>query len=143
MKIKLIREIFTDKSTIGRMFIDGQYFCDTLEDTDRDENKNGVFDNGETKIYGETAIPYGHYEVIVNYSNAFKRDLPLLLNVPHFEGIRIHRGNKPEDTKGCILVGEYKQVPNWISNSTGYEVELTGHIKDAIIKGNKVSIDII
>lgn len=143
MKIKLSREVFTDKSTIGQMFIDGKYFCDTLEDKNRDENKNGIFDNGEVKIYGETAIPYGNYDVTVSYSNAFKRELPLLLNVPHFEGIRIHRGNKPEDTKGCILVGEYKETPNWISNSTPYEIKLTGLIKEAISAGHKVTINII
>lgn len=143
IEIKLYRKIFTDRSTIGQMFIDDTYFCDTLENKDRDNNKNGIFDNGEEKVYGETAIPYGKYEVIVNYSNAFKRELPLLLNVPSFEGIRIHRGNKPEDTKGCILIGEYNETPNWISNSTPYEIKLTGQIREAISTGHKVTIDIL
>ena len=79
--------------TIGSLSIDGKKFCDTLEDRVRDLNKNGVFDGDEKKVYGETAIPYGTYDVVVDYSPKFKRELPRLQNVRHFEGILIHRGN--------------------------------------------------
>lgn len=107
MKLTVKRIFNNDKYSIGRLFIDGVYECDTLEDPVRDLNKDGDSnDAGEGKIWGNTAIPYGTYKVSITYSNRFKRELPLLLNVPHFEGIRIHPGNDAVDTHGCILVGK-------------------------------------
>jgi len=94
MEIKIKRLHRTDHSTIGELSIDGKFECFTLEDIERD-----------VKIKSETAIPKGTYKVIINRSNRFKRLLPLLLNVPNFEGIRIHSGNTNHDTEGCILVG--------------------------------------
>ena len=94
MEIKVKRLHRTEHSTIGEMSIDGVFECYTLEDIERD-----------VKIKGETAIKKGTYKVIINRSNRFKRDLPLLLNVPDFEGVRIHSGNTNHDTEGCILVG--------------------------------------
>ena len=91
--------------TEGKLYINGVYYCDTLEDPNRDLNKNGIFDNGECKVYGNTCIPYGTYKVVLNESPRFKRVLPRLLNVPNFEGILIHAGNSVKDTSGCILVG--------------------------------------
>ena len=99
MNLKLIRQIFTDTSTIGSLYIDGVFECFTLEDTVR---KPGI------KISGATAIPYGSYEVIIDYSNRFARNMPHVLNVPMFEGIRIHSGNTSSDTEGCILLGASK-----------------------------------
>ena len=99
MKIKLIRKTFTEFSTIGEMLIDDEHFCYTLEDAIR-----------EVKIKGQTAIPCGTYEIITNYSNRFKKVMPLLLNVQGFEGIRIHSGNTDKDTDGCILVGFEKGI---------------------------------
>ena len=89
----------TKKSTIGELFVDGKFECYTLEDIER-----------EVKIKSETAIAKGKYKVIINQSNRFKRLLPLLLNVPNFEGVRIHSGNSNHDTEGCILVGKTKSV---------------------------------
>lgn len=109
MKLTLKRIALRPTYTIGKLYIDGEYFCDTCEDRVRDTNKNGVFDEGK-KVYGETAIPYGTYTIILSMSNRFKRVLPLLLDVPDFEGIRIHSGNTAKDSLGCILVGENKQV---------------------------------
>jgi len=83
MKIDLVRHVFTPRSTIGSLYVDGKFECYTLEDVVR---------LGE-KVYGETAIPEGTYEVQITFSNRFKRDLPLLLKVPGFEGVRIHPGN--------------------------------------------------
>ncbi len=105
MKIVVVRDTFTENSTIGKMLIDGAFFCYTLADTIRD-----------VKIAGETAIPYGTYKVIVNMSNRFQRMMPLLLNVPNFEGVRIHNGNTKDHTEGCILVGSTKSK-DFIGNS--------------------------
>ncbi len=120
--------------TIGRLFVDGKYFCDTLEDRCRDLDK-------EEKVMNGTAIPEGIYEVIVNVSAKFRRKLPLLLDVPHFSGIRIHRGNMDKDTSGCILVGENKQQGRVI-NSTGYELKLTEMIEKAMLSGEKIVIQV-
>lgn len=95
MKITVKRLYKTSTSTIGELLIDGVFECYTLEDVER-----------EVKVKSETAIPKGTYKVIINQSNRFKRLLPLLLNVPNFEGVRIHSGNSNHDTEGCILVGQ-------------------------------------
>jgi hypothetical protein len=95
MNIKLVREDFTEESTIGEMFVNGVFQCYTLEDKVRE----GV------KVPGKTAIPFGLYQVVINFSNRFQKYMPLLLNVPDFEGIRIHPLNKASETEGCIGVG--------------------------------------
>ena len=97
MKLKLQRIFKGNNYTIGSLFIDGEFFCNTLEDAVRDK-----------KIKHETAIPAGTYEVKLTLSARFGKILPILLNVPNFEGIRIHAGNTISDTSGCILVGENK-----------------------------------
>ncbi len=110
MKIDIVRDTFTNASTIGKMYINDTYFCNTLEDVDRDLlSTTTLKEIKDIKIYGQTAIPYGRYEVILSYSDKFKRYLPLLLNVPGYAGIRIHAGNTSVDTLGCILVGEKRE----------------------------------
>lgn len=139
MKITVKRIYLGKTYTIGKMYLDGEYFCDTLEDPVRDLNKNGKFDNGEKKIFGQTAIPYGEYKVILNRSPKFKRVLPRLLDVPHFEGILIHRGNSPKDTAGCILVGKNK-VKGLVLDSTKTEIELIKRLQE--VKENiQISIE--
>jgi hypothetical protein len=98
MKLEVIRKEYTDTYTAGEMLVDGKFFSYTLEDTDR-------LGRGEAKVKGETCIPKGIYKVIISMSNRFKKDMPLLLDVPQFDGIRIHSGNTHQHTHGCILVG--------------------------------------
>lgn len=123
INIKVKRVAYRDTYTIGKMYLDDVYFCDTLEDKVRDLTK-------ETKVPGKTAIPAGTYKVILNLSPRFGRVLPRLLDVPHFDGILIHRGNTDKDTAGCILVGENKEVGKVI-NSTKYELELIARLREA------------
>lgn len=142
MKLLLERKYLKEDYCIGRLFIEGAFFCNTLEDKVRDINKNGTFDCGEFKISGHTAIPYGKYEVIVNYSPKFKRELPRLLNVKHFDGILIHRGNTHRDSSGCILVGENTKK-GMVLNSTKYELELTKMLKEVQNRKEKITIKIV
>ena len=140
MKLKLNRIALRKTYTIGKLYIDGKYFCDTLEDTVRDTNKSGKFDNGEKKVKGKTAIPYGTYEIKWTYSPRFKKYTPQLMNVPQFEGIRIHAGNSSTDTEGCLLLGENKKV-GMVLNSRATINKFYPIIKEACFKG-KVTIEI-
>lgn len=130
MNLFLQRIAQTPEYTIGRLEINGKFFCHTLEDAVR-----------EQKIMHKTAIPEGTYKVVVNRSPRFKRDLPLLLDVPYFEGIRIHRGNTAKDTSGCILVG-INSKKGMVLESTKYEVELTNILKKAQQNGDTITIEI-
>jgi hypothetical protein len=111
MDIQLVRKWFTTKSTIGEIYVNGIYQCLVLEDRDRglrqeyekEEAYKGM--NDQLKVPGKTAIPYGKYEVVVTFSQRFQKQLPLLLNIPVFSGVRIHPGNFPENTEGCLLPG--------------------------------------
>ena len=106
MKLELKRKALMDTYTVGDLFINDVFFCNILEDKVRDFNKDGdLEDKGETKVYGKTAIPYGTYTIDLTYSNRFKKILPLIEDVPGFEGIRIHSGNSAEDSSGCLLCG--------------------------------------
>lgn len=105
--LKLVRTL-KDTYTIGKLYFNGEYFCDTLEDKYRDLTK-------EKKVFGQTCIPFGTYKVIINQSPKYKRLMPRLLDVPFFEGILIHSGNTIEHSSGCILVG--KQNKDKLVNS--------------------------
>ena len=109
MLIEVKREYKKKDYTIGKMYIDGEYFCDTLEDTDRGLAQGmSLSELKEMKEYGKTAIPTGEYMVAVTFSNRFNKWLPLIHPVPAYEGVRIHSGNTAADTEGCILVGKNK-----------------------------------
>ena len=99
IKITIHREVKADNYTLGRLYINNEYLCDTLEDKVR------LLNDYEDKVYGETAIPSGVYKVILSYSPRFDKVLPELLNVEFFNNIRIHNGNTAKDSSGCILVG--------------------------------------
>ncbi len=105
-EIKVVRFIFTPESTIGQLYFNGSLFGYTLEDFDRDlKQDTSLEDIKKIKVFGKTCIPTGTYKTIITESKRFGKDLPLLLDVPGFAGVRIHSGNKATDSEGCILVG--------------------------------------
>lgn len=112
----LKRLYFKNKYTIGKLFIDRKYFCDTLEDRRRDLSV-------EDKVYGETAIPEGKYKIILTKSTRFGRVLPEILNVPGFVGVRMHSGNVAADSEGCILLG-FNTVQGMVLKSRHTEIKL-------------------
>lgn len=106
MTLTLDRKYKLPTYTIGKLYIDGEYFCDTLEDKDRGLTDDmAVSEISKIKIKKETAIPTGTYKITITYSNRFKKNMPLINDVKGFEGIRIHSGNTHQDTEGCLLVG--------------------------------------
>ena len=130
IKLKLKRIYKGSKYTIGKLFINDEYFCDTIEDTDRGlKSSMSVEYIKKKKVYAETAIPTGTYKIEMTYSSKFKRILPLLVDVKGFSGIRIHRGNTEIDSSGCIIVGENK-VNGKVINSTRYEIALVNKLLD-------------
>lgn len=143
MKLKLKRVYFNDKYTIGKLYICDEYFCDTIEDVNRDLNKDGdLNDPGESKIMHKTAIPCGSYKVVVNLSNRFKRLLPLLIDVPHFDGIRIHNGVDETSSSGCIIVGKNTEIGK-LTKSREYMNLLTDKLLSEQSKGMAIAIDVI
>lgn len=134
MELKVERKWPKDTYTVGRLYVDGKMFCNTLEDRVRDLNT-------EEKVYGETAIPAGRYRVIFNWSPKFGRNLPRLLNVPHFEGILIHPGNTAADSAGCILVGKNSAVGR-LSESRDTSDRLNVLIEDAQRRGEDIFITV-
>lgn len=148
MELELIRDTFTDKSTTGRLNVDGAFECYVLEDKDRDLwATEGIDKINAKKVHGETCIPYGRYQVVVTKSARFSQllghdvYLPLLLNVPGYDGIRIHTGNKPADTEGCLLPC-CQRVVDFGSHSTEAFVKLNDKINAAIKAGKQVWITI-
>lgn len=142
MELLVRRLVFKKDYTEGQLFIDGSYFCDTLEDCTRDFNKDGDLDEpGETKVPGETAIPFGTYDVIMSYSNRFKKIMPEVLNVKGFEGIRIHSGNIPAHTHGCLLLGVYEKDGR-INRSLEMTGAVTKMIKEAINNKEQVKLTV-
>lgn len=142
MELRLERLWPKNTYTVGRLFIDGVFFCNTLEDRVVDKNKNGVFDRDEKKVYAQSAIPYGKYKVIYNWSPKFGRNLPRLLNVPHFDGILIHPGNTAEDSAGCILVGNNTETGR-LTNSRYTSDKLNQKIQAAQRMGEPITIEIV
>lgn len=131
MLLTLKRTYKGPEYTIGKLYINKEYFCDTLEDTIRKE-----------KIYAETAIPFGKYEVTITYSPRFKKNLPLLLNVPNFEGVRIHSGNTKDDTEGCILVG-FNKAKGKVLDSRVTFTRLMNKLKPIFEMKEKIELEIV
>jgi hypothetical protein len=116
MHLALHRVEAVGDATIGEMYLDGTFFCYTLEDVVRD-----LGPNGEGKVWGKTAIPAGTYEILLSFSPKFQRLMPRLMDVPFFDGILIHKGNTAENTHGCILVGDVRDGATIKQSTAAYE----------------------
>lgn len=129
-KYTLERYLFFEDTTIGRLYRNDKFFCYTLEDATR-----------TNKIKGETAIPEGTYPLKLTYSPKYKKDMPLIDDVPNFQGIRIHIGNSHRDTEGCILVGEkvVEELRMIYDSRSAFERFMTQFVIDA---NGEVSIEI-
>lgn len=132
MKIDVARTLCGDSCTIGDLFIDGLFNCYTLEDVVRPADA--------PKVFGQTAIPYGTYQVIISFSPHFNRDLPLLVGVPGFEGVRIHPGNTAADTEGCLLVGLGRSDGAVTKSVAAFDLVFP-QIRDALQRGEEVTIE--
>lgn len=134
LKLKLVRNKGSVNFTEGKLYCGEEFECFTVEDAIRKD-----------KVYGKTAIPAGTYEVVITMSNRFKKPLPLLLNVPEFEGVRIHSGNSSKDTEGCIIVGAINEKDNddWVGASKVAMSRLLPKIEDTLEAKNKVWLEIV
>lgn len=141
MKLTLKRINKTEKYTEGILYINGERFCSTIEDTDRDlTNEMSIAEIQSKKVYGETAIPKGTYQITLDVVSPKFKDrswatfcegkLPRLLDVPGFEGVLIHVGNEASNSLGCLLVGQ-KTKDGWVSNSTQTFKDLYYKLKQA------------
>lgn len=130
MELKVKREILTDNTTIGKLYLNGKNFCYTLEDKTRDK-----------KVWGETCIPQGRYQIEMIYWPRHKKYFPHLRNVPQFSGILIHKGNNKSDTLGCILVGMDRDT-DVISNCAQAFDPLKGLIEEALDAKEEVWIEV-
>jgi hypothetical protein len=138
MLLEVRREPSARGCTLGSLYVDGEFECFTLEDVIREVPEQAV---EKWKVDGDTAIPSGIYEVVVNMSTRFSRLLPLLVNVPGFQGVRIHSGNVAADTEGCILVGQ-RQTQTSVLNSHLAFNALFARIQAALEGNEKVYIRI-
>ena len=140
MRLTLKRIANRKDYCIGKLYINGKYFCDTLEDVDRGLDDSMTEDDiKKIKIKGETAIPVGIYTVLLTYSPKYKKVMPLINNVKGYSGIRIHSGNSSKDTEGCLLVGKNTVVGRLTDSRNTYNALF----KRLQQKGsNKITIEI-
>jgi hypothetical protein len=141
MKLTLKRKTFTETSTIGELSIDGKFECFILEDKDRGLNQSLPSEAKQLKVDAKTAIPKGTYEIAITFSNRFKQYLPLIMNVPAFDGIRIHSGNVAADTEGCLLPGQTMSIDMVQQSKKAFSL-LFAKLK-AVEKTEKITIEII
>lgn len=160
MKLRLRRIALRDTYTIGKLEVwkDNQwaYLCDTIEDKVRDLNKNGMFDGTEKKVSGETAIPYGTYNITMNvvspkfsnynsypYARRFNAYMPRLLKVNSFDGILIHPGTSAKSSAGCIIVGKNKVVGKVVESQAVWNSLMEYYFWPAKKSGEPITIEII
>ena len=131
MKVVVERRWPKSEYTIGRVYINDTFYCNSMEDCDRGlQQWMSVAEIENAKIYGETAIPKGKYIVTMDYSPKYKRVMPHVMNVKGFTGILIHSGNTAKDSLGCILLGK-NDKPGWISNSRATCQKFEALLKEA------------
>jgi hypothetical protein len=142
MKLLLKRKFKSETYTVGDLYIDGKFFCNTIEDKVRllpktcPDTPKGIPCKCREKVYSQTAIPAGTYRITMEISPKFGRVLPRLHNVPHFTGILIHSGNTENDSAGCIIVGD-NTVKGKVLNSRAISDRLNallGKEKDIFIE---------
>lgn len=153
MELKLDRKYKKPNYTIGKLYINDKYFCDTIEDSDRGlKDSMSESEIKLKKVYSKTAIPTGTYEIIMNtispkfknrsWAKPYGGKLPRLLNVKGFEGVLIHVGNKPEDSLGCILVGK-NNIKGQVTESTITFNKLMKELLQAHLKKEQITITLI
>ena len=142
MKIDVKRFEYGDRWTVSKMYLDDIEECYVLEDKVREPSSSPSEPVSSWKVYGETAIPKGTYKVIVDFSNHFHRDLPHILDVPGFAGIRIHVGNTEKDTEGCLLLGTTWTGTDFVGNSAVAFGRFFSKLKIALDSQEEVAIKI-
>ena len=153
LKLLLERRYKKNSYSIGLLYINGVLFSNTLEDRDRDLTFNmPLYEINRRKVYGETAIPRGSYRIEMTYSPKFAKRAwctkengysPQIMNVPGFAGIRIHPFNRPEESFGCIGVGDNKAKGMILNSTARYRELLEKHLLPAFAKGDTVTLQII
>lgn len=159
MKLRLERTALKEKYTIGHLYYVAEngkkvYICDTIEDKNRDLNKNGKFDNGEKKVMKQTCIPFGTYKIgwsrsakfgTVKFMEAARYDhtMPWVRNVPHFEGILIHCGVNQNSSAGCIIVGYNKVVGRVVDSRKAFNYLMDNYLWAASKRGEEIWIEIV
>jgi len=141
MKLTLKRSMCAKRATLGELLVNGRAECFILEDADRQLELDPT-----KKVYGETCIPRGTYKVIITYSNRFKRELPLLVDVPGYTGVRLHPGNRVEHSEGCLLPGTSFSTEGdtyVVNNSREAFRRLYEKLEAAIDAGEDVEIEIL
>lgn len=142
MRIEIVRRWFTSESTLGDLIADGVHVCFSLEDVDRGLHQSMDVDSlMRLKVPRATAIPLGVYELVIDYSPRFKRDMPRLINVPGFVGIRIHPGNDANATEGCILVGMERDMDRIMRSLAAFE-EVYRLVVAARDRGEEITVEV-
>ena len=142
LNLTVVRERFSDTTTLGRLLANGKFLCYTLEDTVRADPDPSTPQN-EAKVYGETAVPEGTYDVDITFSDKFQKRMILVKDVPGFTGIRMHGGNNHLNTLGCILVG--LELQGWAikgGTSTPAIKKLFAVVDTALKSGAKVTLTV-
>lgn len=156
MKLLLDRKYKKSTYTIGKLYIDGVYFCDTLEDKDRGLKDTDSLDRIKSiKVMGQTAIPRGTYKLRLDrqspkylYNKSWQTKykfcngfLPLIDGIKGFSGVLVHIGNTKEHTEGCVLVGRNTQVGKVLQSTVTFKA-LYAKLKAAHDKGESIYIEI-
>ena len=139
MEIKLIRITLANEYTEGELWIDGHFFCYTVEDKVR---AKAGFWKRVLKVYAKTAIPYGYYPVLVTWSNRFNRMLTGIFKVPDFEGIRVHNGSSANSSAGCVIVSYKRNGQGWLLNEKAAMNDFCNKVEEKQ-KTEKIFISIV